>query len=66
MSRENNNVLKQVHQTIRDLKADLNDRGSVTSKRTNRSGSSGKLVEVWGHGIREEVQTRQPDRGDKS
>ena len=42
MSRENNNVLKQVHQTIRDLKADLNDRGSVTSKRTNRSGSSRK------------------------
>ena len=37
MSRENNALVKHVHETIRDLRADREDKSSILSRRTNRS-----------------------------
>ena len=37
MSRENNALVKQVHEAIRDLRADRGDKSSVLSRRTSRS-----------------------------
>ena len=37
MSRENNALVKHVHEDIRDLRADREDKSSILSRRTNRS-----------------------------
>ena len=37
MSRENNALVKHVHETIRDLRADREDKSSILSRGTNRS-----------------------------
>ena len=37
MSRENNALIKHVHEAIRDLRADREDKSSILSRRTNRS-----------------------------
>ena len=66
MSRENNIALvKHVHETIRDLRADREDKSSILSSRTNRSVVSRKSAKVFCPDPQRQVQVPPLAKEDK-